>query len=475
MEQLQNSAEFSLKSVQIAALGQKDGYEIKQMINTFSYVESVTSPFVAATLLVADSAGLLNSLPIQGGETVKIVVQTSSIETPQEYTLLVWKIGNRVAKNNMQSYTLGLISEEALNNEYVRVFKPINGNIQKAVADLLSKDLKSSKKLYSEPTEFDVKLIPANRRPFDLISSMAVKSVPTISSVPKNPKSDLKTKNEKKKVSGTAGFFFWESKRGYNFYAVDTLLASGPVSRKGKVVADIKSWGPYIEKPANMGDGAEDRLTISSAVFRSEVDIMTSMRKGKYSSLMIFFNHSTGQYSEYHYSIADSYKDMQHLGPQNTPSVIKTANDDLISDYPTRIISSLLDHETWYNGPGIASFEEEDGADAPSEFCDFHKHFAAQALMRYELLKNQLATIVIPGNSEICAGDKIDIKLVNKKPGAEIDKEPYDQESSGIYLIEEVTHTYDAASGANGRFLTTLRLMRDSFGDIESNHGTKTK
>jgi len=89
------------------------------------------------------------------------------------------------------------------------------------------------------------------------------------------------------------------------------------------------------------------------------------------------------------------------------------------------------------------------------------------------LLKTQMATIVIPGNSEICAGDKINIKLVNKTPGARIDEEPYDQESSGIYLIEEVTHTYNSTENLNGKFLTTLRLMRDSYGDIESNHGTK--
>lgn len=475
MEQLQNSAEFTLKSVQIAALGETEGYEIKQLIKTISYVESITSPFVAATMSVVDSAGLLNDLPIQGGETVKITVETTSSENPQEYTFLVWKIGNRATQNNTQVYTLGLISEEALNNEYVRIFKPLKGNVRDIVAKLLSEDLKSSKTLASEPTRFEVKMIPANRRPFDLISSLSVKSVPSDSASSKNSKSDLKTSNEKQKASGTAGFFFWETKRGYNFYSVDSLLSSEPVSRSGSVVLDSKAWGPYIEKPANISDDADTRLTISQATFRSEVDVMTSMRKGKYSSLMIFFNHSTGQYSEYHYSIADSYKDMKHLGPQNTPTVLKAADGKLISDYPTRIISSFLDHETWYNEPGIASFEEQDGADSPSEFCDFHKHFAAQSIMRYELLKNQLATIVIPGNSEICAGDKIDIKLVNKKPGSEVEKEPYDQESSGIYLIEEVTHTYDATGGVNGRFLTTLRLMRDSFGDTESNHGTKTK
>ncbi len=233
---------------------------------------------------------------------------------------------------------------------------------------------------------------------------------------------------------------------------------------------DEDTWGPYIEKPANKSDGADDRFTISQATFGSEVDVMSSMRKGKYSTLMVFFNHSTGQYNEYHYSVEDAYKEMKHLGVQNTPSLI-SFGDKNVSDYPTRIVSALLDHESWYNEPGIASYEEEDGADTPSEFCDFHKHFSAQSLMRYELLKHQLATVVIPGNSEICAGDTIDIKLVNKAPAARVDDEPYDQESSGVYLIQEVTHTYDSTSGLNGRFITTLRLMRDSYGDVESNHG----
>jgi hypothetical protein len=188
---------------------------------------------------------------------------------------------------------------------------------------------------------------------------------------------------------------------------------------------------------------------------------------------MIFFNHSTGQYDEYLYSLADAYKEMKHLGAQNTPSIIETADGKSLSDFPTRIISSLLDHESWYNKPDIASYEEKDGSNSPSKYCDFNKHFAGQSIMRYELLKQQLATIIVPGNSEICAGDKITIKLVNKLPTSEISKEPYDQESSGTYLIEEVTHTYDSTTSTNGRFLTTLRLMRDSYGDIESNHGTK--
>ena len=462
MEEKQTTTDFSLKSVAIAKLGETDGYDIKQMVNTFSYVESITSPFVAATLTVADSAGFLNDLPIQGGETVVVTVQTSSSQEPVEYQMVVWKIGNRYAKNQTQSYTLGLVSVEALNNECVRLMKRLQGKPDDIIKKILREDLKTEKNIYPEnaTTQFEVKMLPNNRRPFDIISSLAVKSVESgSSSSPGNTKGSS-TSNEKETVSGSAGYFFWENKRGYNFFSVDSLLD----------VDEEDIWGPYVEKPANQSDGADDRLTISQATFGSEIDVMASMRKGKYSTLMVFFNHATGQYHEYHYSVEDAYKDMKHLGTQNTPSLI-SFGDKKVSDYPTRIVSMLLDHESWYNEPGIASYEEEDGADSPSEFCDFHKHFAAQSLMRYELLKHQLATIVIPGNSEICAGDTINIKLLNKAPTVRVDEERYDQESSGVYLIQEVTHTYDSASGTNGRFTTTLRLMRDSYGDVESNHG----
>ena len=463
-EQFQNTTDFSLKSVAIARLGETDGYDIKQMVNSFSYVENVASPFVAATMLVVDSAGFMNDLPIQGGETVVVTVQTSSTSEPQEYQLSVWRIANRGNQGKAQVYTLGLVSVEALNNECVKLLKKLEGKPDDIIKKMLREDLNTQKDFFpaEATTQFSVKMLPANRRPFDIISSLAVKSVQSGTSTTAGNSGGSSTNNEKETVSGSAGYFFWENKRGYNFFSVDSLL--------DKEKEDIPTWGPYIEKPANQSDGADDRFTIAQATFSSEVDIMTSLRMGKYSSLLVFFNHSTGQYHEYHYSVRDAYKDMKHLGAQNTPSLIKFGDKD-ISDYPTRIISTLIDHESWYNEPGIASYEEEDGADTPNEFCDFHKHFAAQSLMRYELLKTQMGTVVIPGNSEICAGDRIEIKLVNKTSTEVAKDQPYDEESSGVYLIEEVTHTYDTTQGANGKFVTTLRLMRDSYGDVESTHG----
>ena len=67
----QNITDFQLKSVAIAALGEiRDMRSSKWLVHS-TYVESVTSPFRAATLTVVDSAGLLSDLPVQGGESSK--------------------------------------------------------------------------------------------------------------------------------------------------------------------------------------------------------------------------------------------------------------------------------------------------------------------------------------------------------------------------------------------------------------------
>ena len=208
--------------------------------------------------------------------------------------------------------------------------------------------------------------------------------------------------------------------------------------------------------------------------------MLASLRKGKYSSFIAFFNHSTGQYEEYVYRIKDSCDNMAHLGGQEGVNLIPTSQaffdqDVKLSDYPTKRMSILLDHESWQNDSEIASPDQGDGSETPTPFADWQKYYTAQSLARYELLKNQKCSIVIPGNAEICAGDRVDIRLQTKLSDEESKKDPFDKESSGMYLVEEVTHEYDRTVGTNGRFLTTLRLMRDSYGmkNKQSNHGSK--
>ncbi len=467
----QNTQDFRLVSVLLYKAGDETSKpeDIKALVDTFSYVESITSPCVAATMNVVDSSGLFSTWPIQGMETIEVkLIANPKPEEEKLYRFKIWRLTNRVSSNQKQTYTLGLVSEEALLNETNRVEGIQSGNPNAIVEKMLKEKLTSSKEFYSEPSAFQVKMIASRKRPFDVIADVCVKSVPPSGIAA----FDTSSKKDKPTIKGSAGFFFWETRRGYHFFSVDALCATGEDNQFKSENFQVDEHGVYQERPANQENIQPDTQIIETATFQSEIDIMSSLRTGKYASLICMFNYSTGQYEEFPYDINQTYDNMAHLGGQESVTKIPHASGDL-SEKPTRIMSVLVDHESWYNLPGPASPEDRDGSTDPTEFADWQKHYVSQALTRYELLKNQSGTIVIPGNSDICAGDRITLMLVNKAPSADIKKNPWDKETSGVYLIEEVTHTYEKNVGTNGRFRTTVRVMRDSYGmpDEISSHG----
>ena len=458
-----SSTDFSLESFVITPhVGEK--VEAKKLVANFNYSESITSPFLNATAQIVDSAGLINTLPIKGGEMVQVKVLTTISDEPFVYNMKIWNVGNRFAEQKKQVYTLGLISEEAITNETAQVTVGTTGNPYSIIGNSIKTDLKSNKELFGENSLFEVKMLPGLKRPFDLFTSLAIKSVSPQASFQSSKSGNTNETTEE--VKGSGGFFFWETYRGYNFYAVDSLLADEKSKLKSPKLEN-QAWGsapdqPYTERLGNIGDGGDDRFTIKRSVFGSEINLMEALRKGKLSSKVAFFNHSTGKYSEYVYRLNESYDNMSHLGGQSILSKIPLGSKDL-GDYPSRSLSVLLDHETWFNEPGIANPEDEKAED-PTAYADWQKYYTVQAIARYQLLQNQRCTIVIPGNALMCAGDKINIRLVSKLPDELAKDEPWDLESSGEYLIGEVTHSYDPTMGNNGQFLTTLRLMRDSYG-----------
>ena len=441
----------------------------RDMIASLSVHESIVSPFMGATMMISDSKGLLNTFPVEGGENIEIKLKTTWDDTPIRYKFKIFKIVSRVIKNKQQLYILALTSEEVFTNETVRVEQLQTGDPSDIVATLIRKELKSSKTIYSEKTKFEVRHLPGRSRPFDIIANLTKRSVSN-KAVYKNVKKNKaggKTET-KQEIKGSAGYFFWESRRGYNYYSIDALCDE----QGGKFSApDLNSepFGPYVEGVANTDISADQRRLIENFTFRTEVDVLSSLRKGKYSSLMVFFNHSTGQYEEYVYNIKDSYKNMSHLGKQENVSSIPSSQLDL-SSKPTRIMSALLDHEAWFNDPQVA--DPNQNTENPNKYADWIKYYASQSIARYDLLTNQEAELVIPGNPFISAGDKVNVMITNKLADAERLEQPWDKESSGIYLVKEISHLFDFTTGTNGVLKSTLQLFRDSYG-MKSNPSDK--
>ena len=73
----------------------------------------------------------------------------------------------------------------------------------------------------------------------------------------------------------------------------------------------------------------------------------------------------------------------------------------------------------------------------------------------------QRLTVSLTGQLELVVGDKIEVRVPNQVPDSERDKEQWDPESSGTYLVSKLNHQFDIK---NQSVYTVLELIRDSYG-----------
>jgi hypothetical protein len=452
------ASSFQIKSVIIYRVKSNESYDITDLVQRFDYFESITSPVVSGTLVMVDSgANLISSLPIQGTERIQVTL-IGPDNQQYDYDMRVYKIGSRFGAERFQTYTLGLISSEGLLNEGIRVTKTLKGRPNTIVQSLLKDYLKTDKNLQQETTKFNIIFNAGKKSPFAIINSIQSKAVANTSTtkVTENKESKSKTSSNQSvsalkpvdssdygSVDGSAGYFFFENKDGYVFKSIDTLCAG------------VNSAGTYFQEPIDVNSPPDKKIL--SIDFLNEIDLLSKLRTGAFSSVICYYNFSTGAYEEYVYSLDKSYESMKHLGSQKG---LPYGQKEL-SKYPTRVMSMILDHETWYSGEDIASPEEKDGGNGATQFPDYQKFYMAQSISRLNSLTNQKVQIKLNGSPAIKVGDVIDIMIPNQVTQQQKIVEKYDPEHSGTYLISEVNHVFNPKER---RCYTFLTLIRDSYG-----------
>ena len=430
--------------------------------------ESLELPYLQAELSISDSGvNLIGRIPIYGMEKVTFGVKTPYFsDTEYKYEFRVAAVKDRNGLSKLQTYTLDLISFEGLQNEGLRVGKMYADYGHNIVSNVMKDYFKTTKKVNTDdPCKYKMKMIPRNQRPFELIYSILSKCVPSSA----NPSADTATSslslpstgttsgqsdaNPTSKLSGSAGYFFWETYDGFNFTSIDKLCDPG------------KSKDTFSYKLAKSDSSTDPGRSIIEYQYLSEIDVLKKLRHGTYNSMMVFFNPSTGNYEEYAYDINSSYPAMKHLGKdEKIPDGPKQ-----LAKYPTRIMTQFLDSETFYNGTDIASPDSQDNpGGGGSSYPDYKKYYMAQSIGRKLLLKNQEMHITINGNLTLRAGDRINILLPNFSSESVKDKEQqYDKQHSGVYLIRDITYEfYLQKNNQNNIAVTNMTLIRDSFGSF---------
>ena len=451
----------------------KVGEEAKPYVNLagdmckqFQYFEDIMWPSYAATMVIQDNTeNIISTMPIQGFERVVVEVDdltetSGSNKGRYTYDFRIWNISNRVGNERKQTYTLGLISYEGLRNEGTVINRQLTGNVSEIVTELLTKDMGiPSTSINVERSVTSMKILPTKKTPYTLIKSFLKKSISEKIAIATDDSKEETTEvvsdvvdSESQKGSGTAGFLFFQTNRGFVFKSIDTLISDA-----NPIQGDKFFW-----QPAKLSDPSLNR--IQEIVFGQEFDMIKKLREGHFSSVVCSFNINTLTYKEQKYSLKDTWNDMAHLGSQT--KLPKGQRE--LSEYPTRVMSTILDNEVFNQDPKIASVD--DGGDGSHRYQDLQLHYLSQGLARAGLLFNQQLTISITGHLELCAGDKIEIKIPDQS--AEVAKETaYDTEHSGTYLIKQVNHQFNM--GDSRTVYTVLDLIRDSQGIQEQESNVK--
>ena len=175
------AASFKLKSIELYKARDAETVfaNIMSLVTHFQYYEDIMLPTVSATMVVLDNAeNFISSMPIQGFE--KVVIKVESIQDEEyEYNFRVWTVANRATQDRRQMYTLGLISEQGLFNEGLRVNATQEGEISEVVKNIMKTYLNTEfDEDLIEESRSHVKIVPTKKSPFSLIRSLQTKAVP---------------------------------------------------------------------------------------------------------------------------------------------------------------------------------------------------------------------------------------------------------------------------------------------------------
>lgn len=446
-------------------------YNITGSTPLFSYYESIDTPFIMGVLQIIDSGiNLIKTMPIQGGEQVLIEFLVSkangtNVTTDEliKFDFRLYKIYNRQFSDKAQIYNMALVPEEALLNEFVRVDNLLEGTPDEIVKNLLKDYWKVDEdRIFTEESKFKVRRYPARKTVSSLISSLQLQSISSKSTYSQK-KSDSSDEEEKgdipssvsvsdASVTGTAGYLFFQNRNGFVFKSIDTICAVG---QKGAFNGSDVIANYYSRESLDPSDPT-NYFSIRKYKFIDEIDIIDKLRRGVYSTKMVFYNISTGDYEEISYKLSDTFDDMVKLGSQNKLPEYQIKRQS----YPSRVMSMIIDHETWQMDDSPA--DPEQGGDP--EISDNSKYLIAQGIARRNILETQKLEIIVPGNINLMVGEKIKIYLPNMSSQSKREKEPWDRESSGNYLISKLSHNFNMIESSGQQFETSLELIRDTYG-----------
>lgn len=410
----------------------KDGKKTVSIIGgvlDFQYFENLYSPITTAIIEVAntgntiDGQGIYNGLPIRGGERVHFQIKTpfdnlSGKTEPFDYIMYVDKILSYASDKRAEHFVLHLVSREGITNEQTRISRKYSDpTIDKSIQQILSL-VEPLQAADLEKTENAFPFTGNMKHPLTWAVLLSKHAVPV----------GAKSKS--------AGFFFWQTKRGFVFKSIDGLV------KFAKESVGIQTYY-YRETMSNPYENpGENATTILTFNVNKSADLRRSLNEGEKSSYRIFFNPLDFSFTQPNESLfTPDFKNI--LGELEEPAAVADPENINATQWAPRVLSGTANVGTLDVG-------------VSTEFNYNPYQDQAQAAARYSSFSNIDLTILVPVNTNLCAGDPVNLEF----PKVSVETPEIDRKTSGLYIIREITHKFLPTKS-----YTSMRVVKDSPGN----------
>ena len=384
---------------------------------SIDYYENIFHPNYEFEIVFVSVDNPLGDLELRGTETASIEIQHGS-GTLEFDDLIVTSFIQNQSESTANTFTVRLDPVGTINNEKNRVTKRYSPDVKGTVhvENILKTQIGAGEDdIDVEESANPVGFFGNYWRPFKALYWIAKRSMS--GSMPEDG-------------DGTdrVGFLFWQTKSGYKFKSIDTMISD---SKKETVFE-------YVQNDATSDNPNFD---LYNPTFEIDQNIILQMMNSMYGENRKYFNIHTLQVTD-DVAFSKSNAKQAHLGIEDETKLNYDINErptvptrNIFMDYTMRRDGTINDGDKEYNPHKIIS----------------------QAKMRYQTLFSRSLRATVPMNLELEAGDVINVKLIDSMKVT-------DKWMSGLYIIKDLQHSY--ITRKNGvQCYTYLRLVKDTPGD----------
>ena len=389
----------------------------------FYFYEDIFSPVMTAKTLMLDTGrtridgdkyneSFMSALPLKTGENVEIIIENQRNQT-LNLSLKVFEASQVFQQDDKNLVFFNFISPDHFKSESTRVYRKLPAqNTTENIRSILVDDLKSDVEFRGSPSSSAFSYQGNSRKPFTVIM-------------------DICPRTSSEENGRSAGFFFYQTREGYNFRSVKDLIDQP------------------ITETYTYGGTADDVYEPKTPFGRQD----PQKRILKYRQVQTDNLNSKAMFGAFGGKRFNFKPSSDGLDPD--------ANSTF--DYEDFDATSFFGNAT-YEPPADAtdlkftrqyiSIQDMQGLTDRLNVNFDHSIFDVQGPITYNSIFSQILNITVPQNLNLHAGNTIVVNI--SKAGCQFE---YDEKLSGKYLIKEVCHHV-----TNSRSYSHLLIVRDTLG-----------